>query len=442
MYKKIIDELKDKNIAILGYGSEGESTYRFIRKYLDIPLTIIDIQDIRGKIHDDKVTIIFGDNYLDNLDRYDLVIKTPGISLIDIDTSNINITSNLELVLKYFKGLSIGITGTKGKSTTTSLIYNIIKKQDKNTYLVGNIGIPILDNIEKYTNDTKLVIEMSSHMLEYMKISPNIALILNLYQDHLDHDGTVEHYHNNKLNIFKYQHDSDIAIYNLDNEYLKKYMSNNSYKGLAYSISSKDISDIYLSQDKYYYKDILIYDIRDKRCLLGDYNVINIVFALTATYLAGFDLEKARSVVREFKPIDYRLMKVGTFKDVTYYSDTLSTIPMGTISGINALENVSTLIFGGMDRGIEYDEFIEYLNDSNIKHFICMPTTGYNIGKKLHNKDIYYCDTLDEAVRIAVKITEKNTICLLSPAAPSYEYFKNYKEKADKYIEYINKYTK
>ena len=442
MYKQIIEELKNKNIAILGFGSEGASTYNFIRRHLDIPLTIIDKKDLQDKIHDNKVKFIFGDNYLEGLDKYDIVIKTPGISLLGINTKNINITSNTELVLKYFKGLSIGITGTKGKSTTTSLIYNIVKDQDKDTYLVGNIGIPILDNIEKYTDKTKLVIEMSSHMLEYMKVSPNIAIILNLYQDHLDHDGTVSHYHSNKLNIFKYQTANDIAIYNLDNNYLKEYMTNNKYKSKIYSISKETNSDIYLKNNKYYYKNILIYDIMDQRELLGDYNITNIVFSLATIYLAGYNLDKARTIVKNFKPIDYRLMKVGTFREVTYYSDTLSTIPMGTISGIEALSSVSTLIFGGMDRGIDYSDLIKYLDNSSIKHFICMPTTGYNIGEKLHDKDIYYCETLEEAVQIAVKITEKGSTCLLSPAAPSYEQFKNYKEKADKFIEYINKYAK
>lgn len=442
MYKSIIKELEQyKNICILGFGKEGTSTYNFIRRYSNIHLTILDIKDI--SLDDNNVTIIDGDNYsLRGIDKYDLIIKTPGISLYNIDTSNLNITSNLQLVLKYFKGLSIGVTGTKGKSTTTSLIYEIIKKQDNNTFLAGNIGIPILDIVEKLNDTSNLVIEMSSHMLEFMTVSPNISLILNLYQDHLDHDRTVEHYHSNKLNIFKYQNSNDIAIYNLDNEYLNRYMANNKYNGHIYSISDSNKGDIYLKNNKYYYKDVLIYDTLDERKLIGKYNIVNIVFALTAIYLAGFDLDKARCVVRKFKAIDYRMMKIGTYNKVTYYSDTLATIPMGTINGIEALDKVNTLIFGGMDRGIDYSELVEYLNKCNVKHFICMPTTGYDIGKKLIDKDVYFCDTLENAVKTAIKVTEDDSICLLSPAAPSYEYFKNYMDKADKYKEYIEEYTK
>ena len=439
MYRDIINYIESyKKVAIVGFGIEGKSTYNFIRRYSKMPLTIIDKKEIELK--DNNVYIVSGDNYLDDLEEYDLIIKSPGISFLNIKKDNLKITSQLELVLKYFKGLSIGITGTKGKSTTTSLIYEIIKRQNKNTYLAGNIGIPLLDKVEEYQDDSCLVIEMSSHMLEFIDVSPKVGVILNLYQDHLDHDGTVEHYHQNKLNIFKYQDQDMIGIYNLDNDYLKKYMKEKKYPGKIYSISDSKMGDIYKEGSKYYYKDIEIYDTNRKRKLLGDYNVKNIVFALTVIYLSGYDLEKAYEVVDNFEQIDYRLSKVGIYNGSTYYTDTLSTIPMGTISGIEALEKVSTLIFGGMDRGIDYQMFIEYLNKSQIKHFICMPTTGYKVGKCLKDKDVYFCETLEEAVVKALEVTDKNSICLLSPAAPSYEYFKNYKEKADKYKEYLEKY--
>ena len=217
-------------------------------------------------------------------------------------------------------------------------------------------------------------------------------------------------------------------------------MKEKKYPGKIYSISDSKMGDIYKEGSKYYYKDMEIYDTNRKRKLLGDYNVKNIVFALTVIYLSGYDLDRAYEVVDNFEQIDYRLSKVGIYNGSTYYTDTLSTIPMGTISGIEALEKVSTLIFGGMDRGIDYQVFIEYLNKSQIKHFICMPTTGYKIGKCLKDKDVYFCETLEEAVVNALEVTDKNSICLLSPAAPSYEYFKNYKEKADKYKEYLEKY--
>ena len=130
----------------------------------------------------------------------------------------------------------IGITGTKGKSTTTSLTYEVLKDQLEDVYLLGNIGKPVLDEVENYTDKTILVIEMSSHQLEFVRRSPHIAAILNLYQDHLDHDGTVEHYHQNKLNIFKYQNDTDYYIYSDDNPDLNKKINDYPYKGIKYTV--------------------------------------------------------------------------------------------------------------------------------------------------------------------------------------------------------------
>lgn len=443
MYRKIIDSLRNKKIAILGFGKEGKSTYCFLRKYLDNVLTIIDKKDVKNsfgeEFTDDKVVFVSGKGYLDSLAQYDVVIKTPGISLYGIDLEGVNLTSQLELVLANFEGMSIGITGTKGKSTTTSLIYEIIKEQREKVYLVGNIGTPILDLVEEYDDETTLVIEMSSHQLEFLKTSPRIGIILNLYQDHLDHDKTVERYHANKLNMFRNQKDGDWAIYNWDNDYLKNYMVNNAYLGKKIGISSELKKEVYRVDNKFYYGDTFLYDTEDKRKLIGSYNILNIVFALLVGKILGLDLDKAREVVRNFDQVEYRMMLVGEVKKVKYYSDTLATIPEATISGIEGLGNVNTLIFGGMDRGIDYEGFVDYLNKCEIKHFICMPTTGYTIGKRLVNGEVYFCDTLELAVEKAKEVTEVNTNCLLSPAASSYEQFKNYIEKADKYREYVNR---
>lgn len=199
MYKKIIEKLENKEIAILGFGREGKSTYKFIRKHLpNKNITIIDKNEI--ELEDENVIKITGKKYLDNLQQYDVIIKSPGISLNNIDISSFQekITSQLELLLEVNRKNIIGITGTKGKSTTSTLTYEVLKDQLKDVYLLGNIGTPVLDDVENYTENTKLVIEMSSHQLEYIKTSPHIAAILNLYQDHLDHAGSLEHYHHNK----------------------------------------------------------------------------------------------------------------------------------------------------------------------------------------------------------------------------------------------------
>jgi UDP-N-acetylmuramoylalanine--D-glutamate ligase len=443
MIDEITKKLNNKNIAILGFGMEGKSTYRFLNKYCEnISITIIDKADIRENFKsefDGNPNFVVGDSYLDNLDIYDVIIKTPGISLKDIDISLFKnkITSQIELMLEVNKQNCIGVTGTKGKSTTSSLIYSIIKDQNKDVYLVGNIGKPVFDEIENYKKDSIIVMEMSSHQLEFLKVSPHIGIILNLFEDHLDHAGTLYHYHQIKLNMFYNQQVNDISIYNYDNEYLRKYMEKINLKSQKISISFNERKNVYLLNDDIYYENKKLYDIKNKRYLLGEHNTFNISVALLVAEILNLDIDKAVHTVNHFKPLRYRNEYIGCFNDVKYYVDTLATIPAATIQSIEALKDVDTLIFGGMDRGIDYQPLIEYLNQCNISNLICMPTTGYNIGKKIKGKNIYYIDNLKEATEKAKEVTSKGKSCLLSPAAPSYEYFKNYAEKAEKFIECV-----
>lgn len=447
MYNKIIEKLENKKICILGFGKEGKSTYNFIRRHSNMHITIIDKCDIRDSISDNNVDFVIGDNYLDNLNIYDLIIKTPGITLKDIDYSSYEnkITSQMELVLEVFKDKAIGITGTKGKSTTTSLIYNILKDQNKKVYIMGNIGIPMLDEVESYDEDTYLVIEMSAHQLEFTNISPHISIILNLFEDHLDHAGSVYHYHMNKMNIFKYQNYNDYGIYSSDDLKIQEYIDKFKYKNKLFKVTQKNINEkntIYLNDDYVMYESQNIYNINSDRKIVGNHNLYNIMCAYAVGIILSLNLEKIGDSIKQFTPLEHRMELVDTIDDITYYNDSIATIPNATINAIEALKDVDTLIFGGMDRGINYEPLIEYLKDSSIKNLICMPTTGYKIGKYLEtlslDKNYYYTNSLEEAVKISSKVTKKGKIVLMSPAASSYEYFKNFEEKGKKYKEYIS----
>lgn len=450
MYNNIIEKIKDKNICILGFGKEGKSTYKFIRRYLkEKKLTIIDKNDISDSIEptgDKNIKLIYGENYLDNLEIYDLIFKTPGITFKDMDITNIKskLTSQLEILLENYKDNIIGITGTKGKSTTSSLMYKILIDQGKDAYLLGNIGNPILDDIEKFNKDTYLVIEMSSHQLEFVKTSPHIGIILNLYEDHLDHAKTVEHYHECKMNMFKYQNSNDISIYSKDNLNTVNLINKKSLKSKLYSVTlnnDNSLNTIYLDNDFVKYNDKILYNKNSERNIIGNHNLSNIMFCLLISQLLNLDIEKVNKSIENFNPLCHRLELVGTYNGITYYNDAIATIPVATINAIETLKNVDTLIFGGMDRGIDYQDLIDYLKKCNVRNLICMPTTGYNIGKILEkdkiNKNIYYIEMLDDAVSLAKKITEKGKICLMSPAASSYEYFKNFEEKGNKFKELV-----
>ena len=431
MYRKIIEEVKDKKIVILGFGKEGKSTYNFIKKYL--PDKKITIMDSNYENISEAVDIDY-----DKLNDFDIIMKSPGISLKDYDfIDKDKIYSQVEYFLKYKNCLTIGVTGTKGKSTTTSLIYKILQEQKDKVYLAGNIGIPIFEYIDLLDNDSTVIIELSSHQLEYINYSPNIALILNLYEEHLDHYKNVDCYYQSKLNIAKFQESSDYLLYTTDNEMLDDYIKKTYIKSKKINITydKKLNSNVYID-DYCVYNGNVLYNINDTRKLKGKHNLKNIMFALEVASILNLNLEKVRNSINNFEPLPHRMELVGTYDGVTYYNDSIATIPNSTINSIETFKNINTLIIGGKDRGIDYNDFIKYLNKSNIENIICLPDTGHNISKFI-NKKIYLVNDLKEAVIISKKITKKNNRCLLSPAAASYGFFKNFEERGNLFKEYV-----
>lgn len=440
MYNKILEHLKNKKIAIVGFGREGKSTYKFIRKYLNNQeLEILDgnekLLELNEELKNDKnLKIITGKNYLDYLEKYDLIIKSPGVKFKDLDISKFEdkITSQLGLTLDFYKQNVIGITGTKGKSTTTSLIFKVLKDQGYDAYLLGNIGIPIFDYIEKFNENSKLVIEMAALQLEYVKTSPHIGIILNLFEEHLDFFKSKEHYFLAKLNMFKYQDNSDYGLYTSSNETLDKYVQNGNY-----ITNLIDINKEFKVENNYViYDNKKIYDSNSERLLLGKHNLTNIMFVLRLSELLKLDLQKTINTINQFKPLEHRMEYVATINGVKYYNDAIATIPEATINCVEALKDVDTIIFGGMDRGIDYNDLIDFFNKSKIKNFICMPDTGYKIGKEIKSKNVYMVETLEDAVKKAKEVTKN--ICVMSPAASSYNAFKNFEEKGRIYKELIN----
>lgn len=455
----IINKLQDKNIAILGFGREGYSTYKYIRKYLkNQKITILDkienIKDTYQELKDDNnLSFILGEGYLNNLEIYDIIIKTPGISLslMLADSLKDKLTSQMDLVMTETDAYIIGVTGTKGKSTTSSLLYNVLKDQNKDVYLVGNIGNPILDYIDLVNKDTILVAEYSAHQLQFLKKSPQIGIILNLFEEHLDYFKELNNYYLSKMNMFKYQNSNNYGLYFLDNETLNSFVEQRKYESNLIPVSLSNIDKGFYCDGKYIYKKnvdetIKLYDLNNERNLVGMHNIINIMFVLAVVDILNLNNIDAIKSVNNFEPLNHRLQKVGKYNDIIFYSDTIATIPEATLNGINSLKEVDTLIFGGMDRGIDYSTFAKDLAQTSVNNFICMPDTGYKIGKELEkiviNKNVFFVSELDDAVDIAFNKTSKEKICLLSPSAPSYNKYKNYEDKGNHYIKCIKDYKK
>lgn len=382
--------------------------------------------------------VIHGEEYLDHLEEYDVIIKAPGISFVGMDISEYahKITSQLELLLEFFDIYTIGVTGTKGKSTTSTLIYQMLQDQERKSMLLGNIGVPVFDYIEELKEDMIVVLEMSSHQLEYMKTSPNIAILLNIFPDHLDHYNSYEEYAKAKCNIYKYQKEEDYFLYNADNETIQKVLEQARGKEYAVSFLGKEKSEIYLKDNIIFLEDKPIYDTQEPRKLVGDYILNNIMFVLGVSEILKLDVKKTAKTINQFEPLRHRLQLVGNYNGVSYYDNSIATIPKATIEAVKALQNVDTLIIGGMDRGIDYTELIEFINQSNITNIICMPKTGHDIARKLEKKT-YLVNSMEETVTIAKKVTKRGKSCLLSPAAASYGFFKNFEEKGDIYQELV-----
>jgi len=451
MVKQIVNKLENKKIAILGFGIEGKSTYKFLRKHLrNIQITVIyKNQDLSLEQElleqDSNIYFISGEDYLDVLEDFDVIFKSPGISFKGIDTSKFinKITSQMELFLEHTKAYTIGITGTKGKSTTSSLIYQMLLKQGKNAHLLGNIGTPIFDEIDDIKDTEFVVLEISSHTLEHLKASTNIGIILNIYEEHLDHYESFEKYAEAKLNLFKYQKENDIAIFNLDNKNiinLKKSFKQNDY-AITLENNENNLSKnvIYLKDDIIFCNDKQIYDTKMDRKLKGKHNINNIMFVLAVSDILKLDSNKTVKTINEFNPLEHRLEFVGKIDGTEYYNDSIATIPEATIESVKALENVNTLIVGGNDRGVNLKNLIDFLKNSEIENIICLPKTGEYIadGLKDSNKRVMLVRNMKEAVKYAKELTKKNTICLLSPAASSYGYFKNFVERGNMFKEEV-----
>ena len=452
MLNELLKFLENKKILILGFGKEGKSTYLFLRKnFPEMKLFIADknkelLETNKELIEDINVELSLGEEYLNGIEEFDLIIKAPGISFKNINISNFKekITSQLELFLEYFNVKTIGITGTKGKSTTSTLMYTILKEQNLETFLVGNIGEPIFNDVEQMTENSIVVIEFSSHALEYVKKSPNIAILLDIYEEHLDHYESLGKYIEAKFNVAKFQTEKDFFIYNYDNLLMKEYnfefYKNNDYKVIFNNNENNSKGNkVYIKDDCIYCNDEEIMKTNHKMNLKGMHNIGNIMFLIAVCNILNLDKEKMLETISNFNPLEHRMEFVANVNGVDYYNDSIATIPESTINSIEAIKNIGTLIVGGKDRGINLSQFYEYLKNSDISNIICLHKTGEYIYENLRKTDkrIFKTNDLEEAVNIAKKITEKGKACLLSPAAASYGYFKNFEERGNLFKKYV-----
>jgi len=440
MITQICEKLKNKKVLLLGFGREGKSTYHFIRKHLpDMHLGVYDKNEIKDSLT--KVTLHGGSSYQEILSDYDVILKSPGIVFTSRDgRDKAKLTSQTDLFLEFYRDQTIGITGTKGKSTTSSLVYHVLHSTGRDVRLVGNIGVPVFDVLEEISGKTLVVFELSSHQLEHVTHSPHIGMHLNLYQEHLDHYGTFEKYAEAKENIYKFMQKGDLLIYN------KEFLNPGKHikAGTITLSDTEDDADVRVKGNHIYYKERNIEVIDAEILLKGHHNVYNIAAAYSVACYLGVDDDSFYGAVKTFKPLPHRMEYVAEVEGVTFYNDSISTICETTIQAAMSIKNIDTVILGGMDRGIEYKPLVDYLLASDIRNLILMPDTGYRIQTLIANmerpdmdKNIITVAGVEEAVQKAKEVTKRGMTCLFSPAAASYGFFKNFEERGEVFKKFV-----
>lgn len=436
MLNELKELIKDRSVLILGFGREGKSTYkRLCQAGTASKIAVSDKNPVSADLPE-NVEIITGDSYQSVLDSYDVVFKSPGVVLEKpFDSYKCRITSQTEVFIGRYASQIIGITGTKGKSTTTTLIHHILAENGTDAILTGNIGIPCFDVADDIKDDTKIVFELSCHQLENIKVSPGCAVFLNLFEEHLDHYGTFEKYEEAKRNIYRHQKAGSVLFCNPSVK-----PDNSECSSEIITCSSDDSScDMFISGNSISFRGITAQIDTERSPLAGTHNLYNTGVAFAVCYLAGIEPDDIIRSVYTYSPLPHRLEYIGELDGVKYYDDSISTICAAAIQAVNSIKNVDTLMVGGMDRGIDYTDLIEFLSDCSVSNIILMSDSGKRIDKEIREKysdpsflnKLLLAEKLSDAVMLAKEHTAKGMACVMSPAAASYNEFKNFEERGD-----------
>jgi len=433
-----IEDLKNKKILILGFGKEGKDTLKFLKKFF--PEKKIGIADKDEKVKDPKIKNVkwhLGKNYLKSLEKYDLIIKSPGVQIhlpeVERAFRERKITSQTEIFFENCKGKIIGVTATKGKSTTATLIYKILKEGKKKVHLVGNIGNPPLKFLLSETKNKIFVFELSSHQLYNLKISPQISIWLNIFPEHLDYYKDFKEYLMAKANICLWQKKEDFFIYSFKDKNIREIAK----KSKAKKIPIKDPLKI-------------LKDYKIKITPIRSHFALNLAAAIKVGEIFKIEKEKIKKAILNFKFLPHRLEFVGKFKGIEFYNDSLSTVPETTIHALDTLgKRVKTLILGGLDRGLDFSKLAKEILKRKIKTLILFPDTGEKIWKEILKRvdeknlpKAFLVQNMKDAVKLSFENTKKGEICLLSPASPSFNLFRDYRERGNLFKKYVRYYGK
>lgn len=444
--------IKDKRTAVVGIGISNKPLINFL-SLMGARVSAFDkkseeqLGDTAKELKEDGIELVLGDNYLDNLKNYDVIFKTPSMrpdidALLEAKKHGAYITSEMEEFVRYCPAKVYGITGSDGKTTTTTLIYNMLKEEGYNTWMGGNIGNPLFAEIEKIKNEDRVVLELSSFQLMTMKEGMKVAVITNISPNHLDIHRDMNEYIEAKRNVFKYQDVIDELVLNKDNEITAAMVDE--APGRVLEFSTKE----HINQGAYY-KDNELYVFDKKVCsrseikLMGMHNVENLLAAFCAVN-SDVSIDSMRKVAISFNGVEHRCEIVRELNGVRYYNDSIASSPSRTLAGLKAFDKPVILIAGGYDKKIPFEPLAEEgLN--KIKALILVGDTKVKIREVFDNVmqqrnsyiPIYEVETLEEAVAKSYNIALEGDIVTLSPACASFDKFPNFEVRGNKFKELV-----
>lgn len=406
-----LNDFNGKAVIFIGRGREGLSFENFIKAHAAVSsFLFIDQQD--------------DPSYLESLRNIDftktIIVKTPGCPGRLVPAPYTTPTKVFFECVRQLGSDIVGVTGTKGKTTTTSLLGAMLKAGGKKVAICGNIGIPMLDALDSASKETIFVVELSSYQLAELEVSPHVAIVTNLYNDHADYHGSQEQYWEAKHNIMRYMGPDDTLIYNQDSEAVQSWLVQTDCKSIA--IGPDDQIDM------------------SKSKLLGKHNGVNALMARAAAGLFGVDGVTCQDVIDSFEPVPHRLQKVAVKNHITYIDDAIGSNPEATIAGITTIINevgpIGCLMLGGQDRNYEYWPLMQLVSRLAIPYLVLFPDTGKKIislKPASYDVTVFETDNMQAAVLWASAKCPPDSVCLLSTAAPSYSVWKDFEEKGDQF---------
>ncbi len=456
--KELNEFLSKSKVAIIGLGVSNIPLLDYMYN-LNANVTVFDDRTIDKLPNEvvDKVTrygfkTSLGSDSLKNLNDFNIIFRAPSCmptkpELVTEQQNGAIVTTEIEMFMKVFPGKVIGVTGSDGKTTTTSLIYEILKNNGYNCYLGGNIGIPLFTKINEMKPEDIAVLELSSFQLMGMEVSPDISVITNITPNHLNVHKDYEEYIDAKKNIFRYQNDNGIVVLNYDNDITREAAKEAEGKVIFYSSKTKLEDGIILD-------DNIIKECKDKLrkhilntddlILRGRHMHENACAAIAAT-MSLVSPEKAAKVIKEFKGVEHRLEFVREIDGVKWYNDSIGTSPTRTIAGLNSFNQRIVLIAGGYDKNLDYTPIGKPILEK-VDSLILIGATAHKIfdavkaenEKQQKDIKIYMCEKFEETIQTAKKVAKPGDVVLFSPASASFDMFKNFEERGNKFKELVN----